>query len=1307
MTDDCSGIVSPENRTMNTGDERNAKSSTEVSEGVASVNEAPDYLGSFNIDTGGEAAGSSMPHYIVNLNMYNTTTNMDSLTTLPIHGQVPGIGESSASLSTPDMNSPISMNDNVGLMCGANSTGRAHQFFTPTMRSKARGRGRFSSVPLDDVMEKKIRTYEGKDCVQELGKLLKLFPRFKRAYINRVFTRNMLSYEKSYEQLKEEDDRERERCAKVRLIQAPKVESKRSTDSKTHTRPELPLQSQAFLCMGLPLGRCPPHVANSLYRRVIVTPEGTVESADEHEQKFLDSTGLSSSVLETPSLHCEPSRPKPSLFTGLKVSPMSTILPPINQPFELRQSPPRPAGEQLLTLENDAETSNSEETAIQQSGNRFFRTDHVGEAQKKKRGYINREMRTATVSTPVSRTSITASAAKSDLDSDDSSKKSRDAVKYLAKVGVVSNSVNRKRPARRGKTTRQQLTTEVQGVVNNETNNLPIVEVVTEDDGLDLTTEERRHLLSFFNDAVLEELTLMPGCSRKTAQAIINMRPFKNTKDLVTQLSGVRHLSSNLYECCKDILEVRSSVIRLLNKCERLTEQVASHAARLLENAIDLPENALTDQNRSDGVDHEHDDFSINKANGNLVQLVTQQPAILNPLRELKPYQLVGLNWLRLLHHEQVNGILADEMGLGKTVQAIAFLASLWESGNRGPHLIICPSSTQDNWQRELSLWCPHLKVLVYQGSAEQRKAIRLKIYESESQPDFNVLLTSYAVGTSAIEDRALMKRVNFHYGIFDEAHMLKNMTSQRYRNLMNFKVQRRLLLTGTPLQNNLLELVSLLSFVMPEMFLKSTDLLKRIFQIYSKPMNSRNEDQSVDNSPVRSSFEEERLVQAKNLLQPFCLRRLKSQVLGQLPPKTSEVVLVPMTKSQSTHYHDLVKRLRSQRSLKDTNNNGQDPSLLSNNECEDGDENADPDASDLDSECTSGKKARLDISVTVNGTKSLPVTSKSISESLQSPCNMVTALRKAANHQALFSGLAYTDSNLRDIADSLHLDPSHSNSDPNLIYEDLQAMSDHQIHKLCQFYEVLSPYTLSPESIISGSGKIQWLNDNLPKLISEGHRILIFSQFVIMLDILEEFLRITNRRYVRMDGSTPVSERQTLIDRFNSSSIEVFLLSTRAGGLGINLTGADTVIIHDIDFNPYNDRQAEDRCHRLGQKNPVHVIRLISEGTLEEGMLRIASEKLQMEQDVTGCTTECNTEQTEEAEDATRVGPQSRRSKSTNPVPCSSLDGMTENENVFKVLGNWNSTASDLSLSIVNSISSNRISERDVRSLLSDALKL
>ncbi|CAH8649339.1 unnamed protein product [Heterobilharzia americana] len=325
MTDDYSVLVSSGSRIVKGGDESDPKNDNEVNASAVAPEEP------------------NVPHYIVNLNMYNTSTDLDALNTLPIHTSVPGVSESSAALQTPDMNSSINVDNNVAMMCGINSTGRSHQFFMPAMRSKARGRGRFSSVPLDDVMEKKIRTYEGKDCVQELAKLLKLFPRFKRA---------------------------------------PKAESKRSTDSKTPTRPELPLQSQAFLCMGLPLGRCPPHVANSLYRRVIVTPEGTVESADEHEQKFLNSTGLSSSVLESPSLHCEPPRPRPSLFSGLKLSPLSTVLPPIHQLAQFKRFPPSSSEEQALTSDN-VEPPNPEETTPQQPGNKFFRTDHVGEAQKR------------------------------------------------------------------------------------------------------------------------------------------------------------------------------------------------------------------------------------------------------------------------------------------------------------------------------------------------------------------------------------------------------------------------------------------------------------------------------------------------------------------------------------------------------------------------------------------------------------------------------------------------------------------------------------------------------------------------------------------------------------------------------------------------------------------------------------------------------------------------------------------------------------------------------------------------------------
>lgn len=157
------------------------------------------------------------------------------------------------------------------------------------------------------------------------------------------------------------------------------------------------------------------------------------------------------------------------------------------------------------------------------------------------------------------------------------------------------------------------------------------------------------------------------------------------------------------------------------------------------------------------------------------------------------------------------------------------------------------------------------------------------------------------------------------------------------------------------------------------------------------------------------------------------------------------------------------------------------------------------------------------------------------------------------------------------------------------------------------------------PDKLICDSGKLQHLDKLLPELKSKGHRVLLFSQFTMMLDILEKYLEIRNYGYCRLDGNTAVDERQDLINYFNTDSeVFVFLLSTRAGGVGINLTAADTCILHDIDFNPYNDKQAEDRCHRMGQTKPVSIYRLISESSIEEGMLLVAEEKLKLEQDIT-----------------------------------------------------------------------------------------
>ncbi|XP_015270364.1 PREDICTED: SWI/SNF-related matrix-associated actin-dependent regulator of chromatin subfamily A containing DEAD/H box 1-like, partial [Gekko japonicus] len=242
-------------------------------------------------------------------------------------------------------------------------------------------------------------------------------------------------------------------------------------------------------------------------------------------------------------------------------------------------------------------------------------------------------------------------------------------------------------------------------------------------------------ILSFFQEASLGELTLIPQCSQKKAQRIIELRPFNSWEALIQSM-------------------------------------------------------------------------------------------------ELKPYQKIGLNWLALLHKHSLNGILADEMGLGKTIQAIAFLAYLYLEGDIGPHLIVVPASTIDNWVREINLWCPDLQILFYYGSQDDRKHLRMDIHNKVV--DFNVMVTTYNSAVSSPEDRSLFRRMKLHYAIFDEGHMLKNMGSVRYQHLMTINAKHRLLLTGTPVQNNLLELMSLLNFVMPHMFSSSTSEIRRMFS--SKP---------------------------------------------------------------------------------------------------------------------------------------------------------------------------------------------------------------------------------------------------------------------------------------------------------------------------------------------------------------------------------------------------------------------------------------------------------------------------------------
>uniref|UniRef100_A0A452H953 DNA helicase n=1 Tax=Gopherus agassizii TaxID=38772 RepID=A0A452H953_9SAUR len=615
-------------------------------------------------------------------------------------------------------------------------------------------------------------------------------------------------------------------------------------------------------------------------------------------------------------------------------------------------------------------------------------------------------------------------------------------------------------------------------------------------------------IVSFLQDASLGELTLIPQCSQKKAQKITEHRPFNSWEALFTKMSKTNGLSEDIIWNCKILLKERDVVLKLMNKCEDISNKLTKQVTRITE----------------DGG-----------CGWNI-----EQPSILNQSMELKPYQKIGLNWLALLHKHGLNGILADEMGLGKTIQAIAFLAYLYQEGDKGPHLIVVPASTLDNWIREVNLWCPALDVLFYYGSQEDRKQLRIDV--NNKVINFNVIVTTYNSAISSADDRSLFRRLKLNYAIFDEGHMLKNMGSVRYQHLMTINAKNRLLLTGTPVQNNLLELMSLLNFVMPHMFSGSTSEIRRMFSSKTKAAEEH------------SIYEKERIAHAKQIIKPFILRRVKDEVLKQLPPKKDLIELCDMSEKQEQLYYDLFNKLKKS----------------------------------IDSQEKNSEMG-----------------------------NVMMQLRKMANHPLLHRQY-YTADKLKMMSMLMLKEPTHCDANPDLIFEDMSVMTDFELHLLCKQYASVSDFKLEMDTVLD-SGKFRTLERILSDLKEKGDRVVLFSQFTMMLDILEVLLKQQQHRYIRLDGKTQISERIHLIDEFNTDmGIFVFLLSTKAGGLGINLTSANVVILHDIDCNPYNDKQAEDRCHRVGQTREVQVIKLISKGTIEESMLKINQQKLKLEQDMT-----------------------------------------------------------------------------------------
>ncbi|XP_010270758.1 PREDICTED: protein CHROMATIN REMODELING 19 [Nelumbo nucifera] len=517
----------------------------------------------------------------------------------------------------------------------------------------------------------------------------------------------------------------------------------------------------------------------------------------------------------------------------------------------------------------------------------------------------------------------------------------------------------------------------------------------------------------------------------------------------------------------------------------------------------------------------------------------------------LKPYQLVGVNFLLLLHKKNIGGaILADEMGLGKTIQAITYLMLLkYLDNDPGPHLIVCPASVLENWERELKRWCPSFSVLQYHGAGRAAYSRELSsLSKAGLPPPFNVLLVCYSLferhSVQQKDDRKILKRWRWSCILMDEAHALKDKNSYRWKNLMSVaqNANQRLMLTGTPLQNDLHELWSLLEFMMPDIFATGDVDLKKLLNAEDTDLIAR----------------------VKSILGPFILRRLKSDVMQQLVPKIQRVEYVSMEKQQDDAYKEAIEEYRA------------------------------------------ASRARIG--------KLSEVASNSIVGVLprRQISNYFVQLRKIANHPLLVRRI-YSDEDVCRFAKVLYPKGIFGfECTLDKVICELKSYNDFSIHRLLHWHGGTDVKGVLPDEHVLLSAKCQALADLLPSLKKDGHRVLIFSQWTSMLDILEWTLDVIGVTYRRLDGSTQVAERQTIVDTFNNdSSIFACLLSTRAGGQGLNLTGADTVVIHDMDFNPQMDRQAEDRCHRIGQKKPVTIYRLVTKGTVDENVYEIAKRKL------------------------------------------------------------------------------------------------
>lgn len=699
-------------------------------------------------------------------------------------------------------------------------------------------------------------------------------------------------------------------------------------------------------------------------------------------------------------------------------------------------------------------------------------------------------------------------------------------------------------------------------------------------------------LLDFFNECSVEAMVDLSGHKEDDIRELLDQRPFAS-------LAAVRKLhvdaqqsqekakkkarkpritfGARLVESAEEMWDAYSTIDSVVKKCENLGKPMVTGMARWginifgasTEDGVDatnLDDNSDASSSRDSGYHTPHSDAGASdiRKGANRTKLL-KQPSIMNEGIELKDYQVVGLNWLNLLWQNKISGILADDMGLGKTCQVIAFLSHLKEQGTWGgkPTLIVVPGSTLENWCREFQRFSETINFTPYYGSQAQRFEHQETILDNITQGVCDVIITTYDL-TFRKEDNAFLRKCRPKICIFDEGHVLKNANTIRYKSLMRIDTQCRILLTGTPLQNSLQELMSILGFLMPEVFYGKDSPVPEMLQVLFKHKAKVTETDS--HSTLLSA---QRVQRARTMLTPFILRRKKAQVLKHLPKKTSRVEYCELTSTQKELY---TQQLEKQRKI---------------------------------------------------------LQDRAAGILVKDHANVMMKLRQAAIHPLLFRH-RYPDDKIRKMAKACLKEDTFAESNPDIIFEELQVYQDYQCHQLATKYPgALKKFQLQNQEWMD-SGKVAKLLELLKKYKENGDRALVFSQFTSVMDILGWVFDDHDIAFMRMDGSTPIAERQSLMDDFYADeSIGVFMISTKSGGAGINLACANKVIIFDSSFNPQDDIQAENRAHRVGQTREVEVVRLVTKGTVEEQIYALGVSKLELDKMVQG----------EESEEGTGAG--------------------------------------------------------------------